>query len=81
MNDGKENLLDHIDRYLASEIDEPAPTSLGARVMDAVWHESRRPDPLPFPWPRFAVGLAAGVVFCLLVAVEAPRLAARLWGG
>jgi hypothetical protein len=42
--------------------------------MRAILSEAARPAPIPFPWTRFAVGLAAGVVLCGLVARHGPEL-------
>lgn len=67
--------MNDVDRILATETDEPVPGALLARVMDAVRREARRPEPIDFPWPRFAVGLAAAFLTCALIAVEAPSLA------
>jgi hypothetical protein len=72
--------MNDFDDVLAKETDEPVPQRLRMRVMDAVRRESRRPDPIAFPWSRFAVGLAAGLVLCVLAVIEAPSLASLLRG-
>ena len=70
--------MQDIDQILSSELDEPAPPALHAAVMRAVCLEAARPAPIAFPWGRFAVGLAAGVILCTLVALHASALAERL---
>ena len=55
--------MDELDRILSSE--EPLVPSSGfaARVMEAVRDAATAPPPLPFPWGRFAIGVAACLVF------------------
>jgi len=64
---------DELDRILSSD-DFLEPSSGFARgVMDAVRSQSTEPPPIPFPWPRFVVGLAA----CLTLAAVGAALLAR----
>lgn len=53
--------MDELDRILAT--DEPlVPSShFAERVMEAVRDQAAAPPPLPFPWRRFAVGIAASL--------------------
>jgi hypothetical protein len=53
--------MDQLDRILAD--DEPlVPSSRFAeRVMEAVHEAAAAPPPLPFPWRRFALGIASSV--------------------
>jgi hypothetical protein len=57
--------MDPIDKILLTD-DRIAPSSgFQSRVMDAVIADEHKRPPLPFPWGRFGVGVAA----CLLWAV------------
>ena len=47
--------------------------------MDLVRREARRPLPLPFPWGRFLIGAAAGLLVCVLACVYAPELGQLRW--
>ncbi len=60
---------DELARCLAPA-DEAPSAALCQRVMAAVVREARRPPRLRFPWPRFAVGLAATLAAVLLLAWE-----------
>jgi hypothetical protein len=70
--------VEDLDRSLGSEPALAAPAALHAAVMRAVQREGVRPAPIAFPWLRFSVGLAAGVLVCTLVVLHAPAIAARL---
>jgi hypothetical protein len=51
--------MDELDRILSSDETIVASSGFAARVMDAVQDAATAPPPLPFPWGRFAIGLAA----------------------
>jgi hypothetical protein len=70
---------DPIDRWLSSEPAAPVPSALAARIMAAVRLQARRTVPLPFPWGRFALGMAAGVLVCVLACLWASELAQLRW--
>lgn len=53
--------MDELDRILASEEPLVPSSRFAERVMEAV-REAPVAPPLPFPWRRFALGLAASVV-------------------
>ena len=57
--------MDPIDRELLTDDARPAP-EFAARVMAAVRREAATPPPLPFPWRRLALGLAACALWLLL---------------
>jgi hypothetical protein len=64
---------DNLDRILSSE-DRLEPSSgFATKVMDAVRRQAAEPPPLPFPWFRFAVGLAACGVMAGTGTVLLPR--------
>ena len=55
--------MDPINKILVVE-DRLTPSSgFQSRVMDAVCAEKMRQPPLPFPWDRFAVGVAASLAW------------------
>lgn len=54
--------MDELDRILVSEEPLVPSSRFAERVMDAVHDAAAAPPPLPFPWRRFALGLAASVV-------------------
>jgi hypothetical protein len=70
---------DPIDRFLQAEADTVPPPGLRARVMAELRRQARRPPPLPFPWARFAVGVAAGIALCALCIIHAPALGVLRW--
>jgi hypothetical protein len=60
--------MDRLDRILAA--DDPLTPASGftARVMTAVRDAAAEEPPLPFPWARFAVGVAACVAAAVSIA-------------
>jgi hypothetical protein len=65
-HDSEASNMDPIDRELLADDDaHPAP-QFTARVMAAVRREAATPPPLPFPWQRLALGLAACALWLLL---------------
>lgn len=69
--------MDELDRILASEEPLVPSSRFAERVMEAVHDAAAAPPPLPFPWRRFGLGLAASVVSIASGAV----LVARPGGG
>jgi len=66
-------MTDPLDRIL-SEDDSLEPSSgFGASVMDAVRRQAAEPQPIPFPWLRFAIGLAA----CIVLGAAGAKLLAK----
>ena len=53
--------MDDLDRILAADDPLVAPAGFTNRVMTAVRTVANEEPPLPFPWGRFALGLAACV--------------------
>ena len=69
---------DELDRALAEDSIEPS-SGFAASVMDAVRLAAAEPPPLPFPWGRLALGIAA----CALLASAGTDLLAEAnlaWG-
>ena len=62
---------DELDRILSSEQSLEPSSGFAAAVMDAVRLQASEPTPLPFPWGRFALGLAA----CVVLAATGTTLA------
>jgi hypothetical protein len=50
---------DDLDRILSSEDAIEPSAAFTATVMRAFHEHAMEPPPLPFPWPRFAAGVAA----------------------
>ena len=69
--------MDELDRILAD--DDPLTPASGftARVMTAVKDAAAEESPLPFPWTRFAVGLAACVAAAVSIASFLSLVGAR----
>lgn len=53
--------MDELDRILASEEPLVPSSRFAERVMEAVREAAAAPPPLPFPWRRFALGIAASL--------------------
>jgi hypothetical protein len=76
---------DDLDRILSSEEFLEPSSGFGSNVMDAVRRQAEEPPPLPFPWGRFATGLAAcsvmagaGTILLLRGETTFPAVAAPL---
>jgi len=65
---------ERLERILAAEDPIEPSSSFGRNVMAAVRREAAEPAPLPFPWPRFMVGLAACVVMAAAAATVLLRI-------
>ena len=67
--------MDDLERILSAPDDlEPSAGFLAAVL--AASERELAPPPLPFPWPRFAVGVGACLVLALSGALLLPALAA-----
>jgi hypothetical protein len=66
-------MTDDLDRILASDDSLEPSSGFGSGVMDAVRRQAAEPPPIPFPWARFALGLAA----CVALAAAGADLLAR----
>lgn len=66
---------DELERALTEDSIEPS-SGFAASVMDAVRLAAAEPPPLPFPWGRLAVGIAA----CVLLASAGTKLVAEADG-
>ena len=60
--------MDEIDRILAADDPLVPPAGFTARVMTAVREAGAEEPPLPLPWGRFALGLAASVATAVSIA-------------
>jgi hypothetical protein len=65
---------DELDRILSSADSLEPSAGFTAAVMGTVRERAAEPPPLPFPWGRFAAGLAA----CVLLAASGSLLLLRL---
>ena len=64
---------EELDRILASDdFLEPSSGFAGA-VMGAVRRQAAEPPPIPFPWPRFVVGLVARATLAAAGPALVPR--------
>ena len=68
---------DELDRILSSSDSIEPAAGFSRGVMDAVRERAAQPPPLPFPWGRFAAGLAA----CALLAASGTILLLRAQAG
>src|SRR5437867_1437840 len=67
-------MTEELDRILSSE-NSPEPSSgFAGAVMSAVRRQEGEPPPIPFPWPRFIVGLGACATMAAAGAALVPRV-------
>jgi hypothetical protein len=66
-------MTDDLDRILASDDSIEPSSGFASGVMDAVRRQAAEPPPIPFPWARFALGLAACVALAATGAVLLVR--------
>ncbi len=63
-----------LDRILSSDDSLEPSSGFAGAVMSAVRRQEAEPPPLPFPWPRFIVGLVACATMAAAGAALVPRV-------
>jgi hypothetical protein len=67
-------MTDELDRILSSDDSLEPSSGFAGAVMGAVRRHAAEPPPIPFPWPRFTIGLVACATMAAAGAALVPRI-------